>query len=54
VKVKIGEIYFKIKVMSEELAEKLVNKIQYIIEEREYESAVETIRIIETVIKAYS
>lgn len=40
--------------MNEELAEKLIEKIRYIIEEREYESSVETIRIIETVIKAYS
>jgi hypothetical protein len=40
--------------MSEELAEKVIEKIQYIIEERENESASETVKLIETVIRAYS
>lgn len=40
--------------MSEELAEKVVQKIQYIIEERENDSYVETVELIQTVIKAYS
>lgn len=40
--------------MSEELAEKITQKIQYIIEERENDGYVETVELIQTIIKAYS
>lgn len=40
--------------MSEELAEKIVEKIRYIIDERENDSYAEAVDLIQTVIKAYS